>query len=205
MSRPNRVSIRTGMIRPELKREDDPAWWDKWHAGVGKRASALAAQRVENWPMSRQLAILMIARTDLGLQCIAKLSGTNVRARQHDFAALRNHGYATKNLGDRFHKLTSDGWKAAGTSAWILGKELGIHYLKLKLDSWSEHRARCCCGWSASVNRRSNSNTVDRLHAEFDEHLANPDAWKRDVLKVQEIVDKVGTGTLALFRKSDVP
>ncbi len=199
--RPNRVSMADFHFqRAPLKREDDPQFWDGHHAAIAKRAEALTAQRVENWPQSRQLAILMIARTDLGLKCIAALSGSNVRARQHDFAALRNHGYATKNLADRYHKLTKDGWKAAETAAWMLARELGIHHLRCHFDSWSEHTGRCPCGWTASVNRRSNTNWRERLEREFDKHLANPNEWKQRVVTVQEIIDKVGTGTLALFR-----
>ena len=204
--RPNRISMSDFHFkRAPLERKDDPQFWDEHHAGIAKRAASLAAQRVENWPQSRQLAILFIARTDLALKCVAALSGSNVRPRQHDFLALRNHGYATKELGDRYHKLTKIGWKAAETSAWILGKELGIHHPQYIFDSYSEHRARCCCGWSASVNRRSNSNTAQRLRAEFDKHIADPNEWKQRKVTVQEIIDKVGTGTLALFRKSDVP
>jgi len=165
--------------RPELKREDDPVFWDRHHTDIAARAAQLEAQRVVNWPQSRQRAILMIARTDLALKVIAALNGTRAHLpRQHDFAALRNHHYASKNLGDRFHKLTPLGWKAAETAANILGKQLGLHHLTTKMDSFSEHRARCCCGWSASVNRRANTRATERLQRQYEEHLQNPDAWK---------------------------
>lgn len=177
MYRPNRVSIRS-FQRAEVDKSKDPEFWSAFDARVDALAAKREAQKPENWPQSRQLAILMIARTELAKQCIARLSGSDVRPRQHDFLYLRNHEFATKELGDRYHKLTKHGWKAAEICAWSLAKALGLHHVIYNFDSWSEHRARCCCGWSASVNRRANSNAAQRLQAEFDKHVKNPDAWK---------------------------
>lgn len=192
---PLRTGLQTAVI-------DDPAFWEL--ARVESQA-AIREQRgdaVEHWPKTRMLALLMIHRSDNALAVIARLSGTDVRPRQHDFAALRNHGYAKKELAERYHQLTPQGRRAAERCADVLGNELGMHLPTYIFDSWSEHRARCCCGWSASVNRRANSNAADRLATEFGKHLADPQDWKRRRLKVQEIIDKVGTGTLGLFRKT---
>lgn len=177
MYRPNRVSIRS-FQRAEVDKSKDPQFWSAFDARVDALAAKREAQKPENWPQSRQLAILMIARTELAKQCIAKLSGSDVRPRQHDFLYLRNHEFATKELGDRYHQMTKCGWKAAETCAWSLAKALGLHHLQCHFDSWSEHKGRCPCGWTASVNRRSNTRWRERLEREFERHLVNPDAWK---------------------------
>lgn len=198
----SRVPLRYSSRHVDTATIEDPAFWERARA---ESQAAIAEQRrdePENWPQSRQLAILMIHRSSIALDCMAHLSGQGIRARQHDFAYLRNHGYATKELAGKYHKLTPMGRRAAKAAASALGLALGLHHSTIHFDSWSEHRIRCCCGWSQSVNRRANANAAERLQAAFDEHLKNPEDWKRRVLKAQEIIDKVGTETLALFRKT---
>lgn len=177
MYRPNRVSIRS-FQRAEVDKSKDPDFWRAWDGKIDALAAKREAEKPENWPQSRMLAILMIHRSSIALDCMAHLSGSGVRARQHDFAYLRNHGYAVKDTLGQYHKLMPVGRRAAKTCADVLGKALGLHHVTFHFDSWSEHRARCCCGWSASVNRRANANAAQRLQAEFDDHMKNPDAWK---------------------------
>lgn len=200
----SRVPLRTSRSRVvDISTINDPSLWDRAQQESKEALAKLRTDAPENWPQSRMLALLMIHRSDNAMKIIAHLSGKKLYPRQHDFAALRNNGYATKQLADRFHKLTPSGRRAAKQVADIMGRELGLHLPTFEFDSYSEHRARCCCGWSASVNRRANARAAERLGREFQAHRADPDAWKNRVLKVQEIIDKVGTGTLALFRKSE--
>lgn len=152
----------------------------------------IEAERPKNWPQQRQLAILMIQRSSIALDCMAHLSGKGIHPRQHDFAYLRNHNFAVKDRDGRFHSLTAAGIRAARECTEALGKTLGLHHLTIIPDSWHEHRARCCCGWSTSVNRRSNANFRERLERQYDRHLADPDAWKRSNERVQAIINNVG-------------
>lgn len=164
--------------RPEMKREDDPVWWDKWHADIDARIAANNAKKPEHWPASRQLALLMIQRSHMALDCIAHIKG--VRATADDFAYLRREQLAWKrDIRDRQHMLTAEGKRIARDVCFIVAKQLGLHHITYVMDSWSEHRARCTCGWHASVNRRNNNGARKHLEALALEHINNPDAWKR--------------------------
>lgn len=103
--------VRLGYPRPALKREDDPQFWDQFHAKRDEGAAKLAAERPENWPQSRKLAILMIQRKDLALDCMKRLAAAGVRHSQGDFVYLRTEGYAVKDKDGKFHRLTASGWR----------------------------------------------------------------------------------------------
>lgn len=143
-------------------------------------------RRVETWPTSRKLAILFIARTKNALAVIAKMSGSNVRAGQKDFLFL--------------HELTIEGWKAADRATFLLAGELGMHIPDYKFDSWSEHRVRCSCGFTGSINRRMNRSATSNLTRQFNEHLADPNKWKEQRARVQAIIENVGKATTAVFK-----
>lgn len=164
------VSATRNLIRPALKREDDPVWWDEWHAKIAARERASQALKVENWPHSRQLALLMIFRSDGAKECISAMAPLNVS--QNDFAFLRKAGYATKPLGNRYHNLTKDGFSAARECVTIVAKRHGLHLTTIQMDTWSEHKVRCTCGWSASLNRRNNNGAQRYLQERAARHLA---------------------------------
>lgn len=186
--RPNRVSIRTGFPRPELKREHDPVFWDAHHAKINARVADAAARRPENWPHGRQLALLMIQRSHMALDCIANMSG--VRASQEDFAWLRKEELAIKDLGERYHTLTAEGKRLARDCCFAVATRLGLHHFTYSFDSWSEHVARCTCGWHQSLNRRNNNGGASYLQERARRHLADPDAWKRENENIRSIIDR---------------
>lgn len=186
--RPNRVSIRTGFPRPELKRSDDPVFWDAHHAKINARVADAAARRPENWPHGRQLALLMIQRSHMALDCIANMKG--VRPSQEDFAWLRSQELAMKPLGDRFHTLTPEGKRIARDCCFAVATRLGLHHVTYSFDSWSEHVARCTCGWHQSLNRRNNNGGASYLQERARRHLADPEAWKRSKERESNIIEQ---------------
>lgn len=154
--------------RPPLERKDDPAFWDGHHKRVDARVAEGDSHRVENWPQSRQLALLMIRRGHLALDCIAHIQG--VHAGQDDFLYLRQHGIAIKALSDRYHRLTPYGLRIAKDCCFAVAKRLGLHHITYVMDSWSEHKVRCTCGWFAALNRRNNNGALTYLRERAARH-----------------------------------
>lgn len=186
--RPNRVSIRTGYPRPELRREDDPVWWDAHHAAINQRVADAAARRPENWPHGRQLALLMIQRSTWALECIAGMKG--VRPTEKDFAWLRTNNLAERPLMQRFHALTDDGRRIAREVCFAVAKRLGLHHVTYSLDRWTEHVARCTCGWHQSLSRRMNVNARGYLEERARRHLLDPEAWKHSKARETAIIEQ---------------
>lgn len=158
------------IMRPALKREDDPLWWDDWQAKQAARDRAAQSLKVENWQHSRQLALLMIFRSDGAKACMDAMQPMKVS--QHDFAFLRNAGFATKQLANRYHNLTLAGFAAARQCVAIVAKRHGLHLVAYDMDSWSEHKVRCTCGWHQSLNRRNNEGAFRYLQTRAERHLA---------------------------------
>lgn len=163
-----------GIRRPALKREDDPVWWDAHHARIDELAKRRDALQPENWLHSRQLAVLMVQRSHAALDCIAHING--IYATQADFAFLRNAGYAVRPLGARYHQLTPEGKRVARDICIAVAKRLGLHHISYVMDSWSEHKVRCTCGWFASLNRRNNNGATKYLQERALKHLAEIEA-----------------------------
>src|SRR5689334_11850338 len=117
------------IARPALTRDDDPVWWDQHHAKIEALANAAERLKVENWPHSRQLALLMIFRSDGAKACIDAMAPRKVS--QHDFAFLRNAGFAFKLMPprDRFHNLTELGLETAKKCVLIVAKRLKLHLI----------------------------------------------------------------------------
>jgi len=160
------------IMRPALKREDDPVWWDEHHARIDALARAANSLKVENWQHSRQLALLMIFRSDGAKACMDAMQP--MRVSQNDFAFLRNAGFAFKlpPPKDRFHNLTKDGFNAAKKCVAIVAKRHNLHLISYDMDSWSEHKVRCTCGWHQALNRRNNEGALKYLQARAERHLA---------------------------------
>lgn len=187
--RPNRVSIRTGFIRPEVDKTKDPEFWAAHDARIDRLAARIAGRRPENWPHGRQLAILMIQRSHMALDCIAHLQG--VRASQEDFAWLRSSELAVKPLAQRFHQLTPEGKRIARDVCFAVAKRLGLHHVTYHLDRWTEHKARCTCGWHQSLSRRMNVNARGYLEERARRHLADPEAWKTQEDRATALIENL--------------
>jgi len=191
--------IRTG-FKPQVV--GTQADWDR---AAARSKALIEEQRRRNgdpeyWPKTRKLAIAFIARTENAKACIAKLSGSKTYAGQDDFLYLRQNGLAIK--GERWHKLTPNGWKAAHKAIFALAKELGLHLPEYNFDSWYQHTVRCCCGFSGYISRRSNRSAASNLQKQFAKHLEDPDAWKRRKT-VDQIVDEIIKAKTAPFRADD--
>lgn len=187
-----------GWQRPPVKREDDPAWWDAHHARIEAREKEAKAREPENWPASRQLAILRIKRSAFALDIIAHLEKSTVRAGESDFLWLRQEGYAVRPLGQRYHHLTPYGARAANRVCIAAAKQLSLHHIRYRFDSWSYHSATCTCGWQQTGDRRMNSNWRAPLSAAANKHLADPQDWIRRREASTAIVDTIaliGRGT----------
>lgn len=182
---------RIPLQRPELKREDDPLFWDEHHAALAKATAEAEARKPENWPQSRQLAILFIERSAIALDCIAHMSGTGVRPSQSDFLWLREQGYAVRQLGQRYHRLMPQGVRLAREVVSIVAKRLGLHHIVYRFDSWNGHAARCSCGWTATSDNRQNRNWKAPLQSAASKHICDPKDWLRKQAAAGKIMDTI--------------
>lgn len=171
MLRTNSVSIRQWQRAP-VDKSKNPQFWADWDARIAARDRAAQALKVENWPHTRQLALLMIFRSDGAKACMDAMQP--LRVGQNDFAFLRNAGYAFKLQPpkDRFHNLTKDGFDAAKKCILIVAKRHGLHLISYDMDSYTEHKVRCTCGWHQSLNRRNNEDALKYLQTRAERHLA---------------------------------
>lgn len=174
--------------RPALKREDDPEFWDHHHADQAKRLAEARANEPINWPVSRQLALLMVRRGQLADEVSERLRAKGVNASQSDFATLRDDGLAVRPLAERYHRITAYGTRIADQLAAVLAKANGIHHITYVFNSYTEHKARCTCGWTQSGDRKMNRNWRAPLERAAEKHLADPQAWIRAMQASQKMI-----------------
>lgn len=100
-----------------------------------------------------KLALLTLRRSDaataIGRALMAKGA---FRPDIRNFRRLIGHGYARKNEDNRFHSITPAGACEADKIVRSLAEPLGVHVQTSDVRGW-DAMARCCCGWSASVQR----------------------------------------------------
>jgi hypothetical protein len=205
MLRSNRrfVFATRNIPRPALKREDDPQWWDEYHAKQAERIAEGEALKPENWSHGRQLALLRIQRSDAAEDCIAHLKG--IEAKQEDFTFLREQHYAYRKFKSPLHDLTASGKRVAREVCRIVAHRLGLHHITYDMDRWTEHKVRCTCGWHQSLNRRNNEGALKYLQDRADRHLQNPDAWKREQAGVANVIASIGSGARTLPVRAENP
>lgn len=186
--------LRVASSRPAVTRDDDPQWGDDYHKRMAERDALAESRKPENWLQSKQVALLLIERSAAALDCIAHLPATTATTdRQHDFASLRHEGYAVRQLGDRYHKLTPMGARAARDLISAIARRIGLHHVSYHHDSINEHKARCTCGWHASAARTGNRNWIAPLQVAASRHIADPQEWIRRREAGQKIIDAIGT------------
>lgn len=186
-------SVRVGYPRPALKREDDPVFWDEWQAKLAAMDAKTAARDPANWMRGQQIAILMIERSAIALDCIAHMTGSMRGASQEDFLFLREQGYAVRPLGQRYHQLTPAGIRTARDCADAVAKKLGLHHIRNAIRGSRSNGARCTCGWSCSADERYGL-SGPKIDKAITRHLASPDEWKRGIVASQAIINAVGGG-----------
>lgn len=151
---------------------------------------------VESWPDGKLMAILMILRSEAARDCISHWSGSNVRASQYDFLALREEGLAFKRELSRFHELTDAGNRFAADACTLVAKRLGLHHIDRK-DTSDSVSAKCTCGYRISFSRKY-GNETSQLEGAINRHLSDTDEWKRRreavAAVMNDVVAKIGGG-----------
>lgn len=194
----NRLHIE-GIGRTPVDKSQDPEFWRK----DVERSQQLRAEQDSrepiNWPVNRQLALMVVRRGAFADDVGKHLRDKGASASQHDFLFLRNEGLAVRPLAERYHRITPYGTRQADKLAWLLGKELGLHHVTYEFDSYNEHKARCCCGWFASGDRKLNASWMTPLKAAADAHLADPKDW----IRKQEASRKMMAGILNVVGRAN--
>lgn len=134
------------------------------------------------WPIGRQVALLLIERSAAALDCLAHMPGSMKKPSQEDFLWLRREGYAVRELGARYHRLTAYGGRKAHD------------LVTYRLDNWTSHHASCCCGFVAHAARFGNANPKATLQIAVSRHLDDPTQWIRQREATRTLMDSLFTG-----------
>jgi hypothetical protein len=131
------------------------------------------------WPVQKKIALLVVGRGAMAMDCIEHLKAGGAWARQEDFAALRREGLIFKrDVTSRYHELTPAGRRWADNLAWTLACELKLHHIRRASHSDSVS-AKCSCGWSRAFARKYFGED-GKLNRAIDAHNADPEAWRRE-------------------------
>lgn len=150
----------------------------RWGKPVIQAEPYLPPNPIETWADSKIVAILRCYRSERAKDCLEHLKQSGIDASQIDFLQLRKEGLAFKRELAYFHELTPMGQRYAEKACVLIAQRFGLHHIVTSGDA-SSAGARCTCGWRCRFGRKyfGEQRNVERA---INEHLADPQAWKRD-------------------------
>lgn len=160
------------------------------------KTSVIRIDPVKDWPPSRQLALMLVRRTEFVKPVAQRLSRGTVMAQRHDWRWLKGNGYIERHEKTGYLVPTPIGGSVADQLAFHHAGELRMHIFKPSGGQWHEAGILCSCGWSCCV--RTGEHTQARIYAAQSSHLAAVEnGTYKPARPVGEILDELfnkGTG-----------